>query len=136
MTLKKIIFLLIFIFSSLGIFAQNQIFIIHSDSLKGNNEFKELMGRVSLQQGTTILHCKQAIFNSLTNNVLAYGNVKIIQADTVTITGDTAVYNGDMRQAFVSGKVKLDDHTIALNTPKLNYDLNSRFATYDAGEIS
>jgi len=133
MTLKKIIFLLIFIFSSLGIFAQNQIFIIHSDSLKGNNEFKELMGRVSLQQGTTILHCKQAIFNSLTNNVLAYGNVKIIQADTVTITGDTAVYNGDMRQAFVSGKVKLDDHTIVLNTPKLNYDLNSRFATYDAG---
>ncbi len=133
MALKKICFLLFFLLSSYLSFGQSQIFIIHSDSLKGNAEFKELIGRVSLQQGTTILSCKQAIFNSLTNNVLAYGNVRIVQADTVTITGDTAIYNGDMRQAFVSGRVKLDDHTITLFTPKLNYDLNTRFADYNAG---
>lgn len=133
MTLKKLCFFIFFFFCTLSTFSQSQIFIIHSDSLKGNAEFKELIGRVSLQQGTTTLSCRQAIFNSLTNNVLAYGNVKIIQADTVTITGDTAIYNGDMRQAFVSGRVKLDDHTILLHTPKLNYDLNTRFADYNAG---
>lgn len=112
---------------------QSQIYIIKSDSLKGTPEVKELIGNVALQQGTTTLFCKQAVFNSATNNVVAYGNVKIIQADTVTITGDTAVYNGDMRQAFVSGRVKLDDRTILLYTPKLNYDLNTRFAEYNAG---
>lgn len=112
---------------------QSQIYIIKSDSLKGTPEVKELIGNVALQQGTTTLFCKQAVFNSATNNVVAYGNVKIIQADTVTITGDTAVYNGDMRQAFVSGRVKLDDRTILLYTPKLNYDLNTRFAEYNTG---
>lgn len=133
MIVKKLCFFLFLFIVALTSYSQNQIFIIHSDSLKGNADQKELIGKVALQQGTTTLYCKQAIFNSLTNNVVAYGNVKIIQADTVTITGDTAIYNGDMRQAFVSGRVKLDDHTIVLFTPKLNYDLNTRFADYNAG---
>ena len=116
---------------------QSQVELIRADSLKGYQQDlvmrKELLGHVLLRQGTTTLSCDQAVLNSTTNNVEAYGHVKIIQADTVTITGDTALYNGDMRQAFMSGRVKLDDHTIILNTNKLDYDLNSKMAIYHSG---
>ncbi len=117
--------------------AQSQIELIRADSLKGYQQElimrKELIGHVFLRQGTTTLSCDQAVLNSSTNNVEAYGHVKIIQADTVTITGDSALYNGDMRQAFVSGRVKLDDHSIILTTNKLDYDLNSKMAIYHTG---
>ena len=118
--------------------AQGQLLqIIRADSLIGMQQDlimrKTLIGRVLLQQGTTTLSCDQAVLNSTTNNVEAYGHVRIIQSDTVTITGDTALYNGNMRQAYISGRVKLDDHTIILNTPKLDYDLNSKMAIYHSG---
>jgi lipopolysaccharide export system protein LptA len=125
---------------SLPLFAQAQgqlLQVIRADSLNGMQQDlimrKTLVGRVLLQQGTTTLSCDQAVLNSTTNNVEAYGHVRIIQADTVTITGDTALYNGNMRQAYISGRVKLDDHTIILNTPKLDYDLNSKMAIYHSG---
>ncbi len=117
--------------------AQRQLEVIRADSLNGVQQDlimrKTLIGRVQLRQGTTLLSCDQAVLNSTTNNVEAYGHVKIIQADTVTILGDTAIYNGDSRQAFMTGRVKLDDHTIILTTNKLDYDLNSRMAIYHTG---
>jgi len=129
-----ILFLLIFPFLSKG---QSQVELIRADSLKGYQQElimrKELIGHVLLRQGTTTLSCDQAVLNSTTNNVEAYGHVRIIQADTVTITGDSALYSGDTRQAYVSGRVKLDDHTIILTTNKLDYDLNSRMAIYHTG---
>ena len=85
---------------------QSQVELIRADSLKGYQQDlvmrKELLGHVLLRQGTTTLSCDQAVLNSTTNNVEAYGHVKIIQADTVTITGDTALYNGDLLQAQIS----------------------------------
>jgi len=130
----------LFFLLSLPLFAQAQgqlLQVIRADSLIGMQQDlimrKTLIGRVLLQQGTTTLSCDQAVLNSTTNNVEAYGHVRIIQSDTVTITGDTALYNGNMRQAFISGRVKLDDHTIILNTPKLDYDLNSKMAIYHSG---
>lgn len=117
--------------------AQSQLEVIRADSLNGIQQDlimrKTLVGRVQLRQGTTLLSCDQAVLNSTTNNVEAYGHVKIVQADTVTILGDTAIYNGDSRQAFMTGRVKLDDHTIILTTNKLDYDLNSRMAIYHTG---
>lgn len=111
--------------------------VIHADSLNGVQQElimrKSLIGHVLLRQGTTTLNCDRAVLNSTTNNVEAYGHVKIIQADTVVITGDTAIYNGDSRQAFITGRVKLDDHTIILTTNKLDYDLNTKMAIYHTG---
>lgn len=115
----------------------NQVEIIKADSLVGLNqafmEVRKLMGNVSLRQGTTLLYCDLAILNSTTNNLEAYGKVRILQADTVTITGDTAFYFGNDRKALINGRVKLDDKTIVLTTKKLDYDLNSRMAVYNTG---
>jgi lipopolysaccharide export system protein LptA len=130
---KLIILPFLFLFISFFGFAQNQVRIINSDSLIGSPNMKNLVGHVLLQQGTTTLSCIKAVVNELTNNVEAYGKVRIVQGDTVVITGDSATYNGDMRQAFVTGHVRLDDHTIILTTNKLDYDLNSKTAVYQTG---
>ncbi|MEY4646993.1 MAG: hypothetical protein RIQ98_829, partial [Bacteroidota bacterium] len=131
------LFLFFFFLLPSCLLAQSQLEVIRADSLNGIQQElimrKTLIGHVFLRQGTTTLACDQAVLNSTTNNVEAYGHVKIIQADTVTITGDTAIYMGDSRKAYISGKVKLDDHTIVLSTSKLDYDLNSRMAIYHSG---
>ncbi len=115
----------------------NQLEIIKADSLVGMNlpfmQIRKLMGNVGLRQGTTLLYCNLAVLNETTNILEAYGKVKIIQADTVTITGDTAYYFGNERKAKINGRVKLDDKTIILSTNKLDYDLNSSVAFYNTG---
>ena len=115
----------------------NQVEIIKADSLVGQNtpfmSVRRLMGNVALRQATTLLYCNLAILNETTNILEAYGKVKIIQADTVTITGDTAYYFGNERKAKINGRVKLDDKTILLTTNKLDYDLNSSVAYYNTG---
>lgn len=115
----------------------NQLEIIKADSLVGMNlpfmQIRKLMGNVGLRQGTTLLYCNLAVLNETTNILEAYGKVKIIQADTVTITGDTAYYFGNERKAKINGRVKLDDKTIILTTNKLDYDLNSSVAFYNTG---
>ncbi len=113
----------------------NQVEIIYSDSLKGVNlpfmSVRRLIGNVALRQGTSLLYCNLAILNETTNILEAYGKVKIIQADTVTITGDTAYYFGNERKCKINGRVRLDDKTIVLTTNKLDYDMNSRMAYYN-----
>ncbi|MBB6002078.1 OstA-like protein [Arcicella rosea] len=115
----------------------SQVEIIKADSLIGQNQpfmqMKKLIGNVGLRQGTTLLYCNLAILNETTNILEAYGKVKIIQADTVTITGDTAYYFGNERKAIINGHVKLDDRTIILSTSKLDYDLNTSIAYYNTG---
>jgi lipopolysaccharide assembly outer membrane protein LptD (OstA) len=89
------LFLFFFLLLPTWLFAQSQLEVIRADSLNGIQQDlimrKTLIGHVFLRQGTTSLSCDQAVLNSTTNNVEAYGHVKIIQADTVTITGDTAI---------------------------------------------
>jgi lipopolysaccharide export system protein LptA len=143
-SIKSIQFALLF-FCSLKSFAQiptsaqpmnpNQVEIIKADSLVGINQGffqqRKLIGNVALRQATTLVYCNLAILNETTNILEAYGKVKIIQADTVTITGDTAYYFGNERKAKINGRVKLDDKTVVITTNKLDYDLNSHVAYYN-----
>jgi lipopolysaccharide export system protein LptA len=145
-SLKSVLCTLLILFS-LKSFAQiptsaqpmnpNQVEIIKADSLVGINQGffqqRKLIGNVALRQATTLVYCNLAILNETTNILEAYGKVKIIQADTVTITGDTAYYFGNERKAKINGRVKLDDKTVVITTNKLDYDLNSSVAYYNTG---
>ncbi|MES2796473.1 MAG: OstA-like protein [Bacteroidota bacterium] len=113
----------------------SQVEIIHTDSAviinDGNLEKYRLIGNVALRQNTSTMFCNIAILNRITNSVEAFGNVKIIQADTVTITGDNATYNGNSRVSKITGNVLLNDNTIKLKTDRLDYDLNTHVAYYN-----
>ncbi|MDX5482839.1 MAG: LPS export ABC transporter periplasmic protein LptC, partial [Hymenobacteraceae bacterium] len=67
------------------------------------------------------------------NLLEAFGNVRMTQADTITITGKRATYDANKRTAQVSGDVVMRDPRMTLNTPSLNYNLDTRTATYTEG---
>lgn len=154
---KYLLFALCFVFSIQIIFAQkpvipvtptpsispipafqsnpNQVEIINSDSLviinDGSLQKYRLLGNVALRQKTSTMYCNTAIYNATANSFEGFGNVKIIQADTVTITGDNVTYNGNSRVSKITGNVLLNDNTIKLRTDRLDYDMNTHVAYYN-----
>jgi lipopolysaccharide export system protein LptA len=115
----------------------SQVEIINADStvvlMDGGIERYKLIGNVGLRQGSSTMYCREAFLNRATNTVDAMGNVKIIQADTVTITGEKAFYNGNTRRANILNNVVLNDNTIKLTCTRLDYDLNTHVAYYNSG---
>ncbi|MFT4031013.1 MAG: OstA-like protein [Siphonobacter sp.] len=110
--------------------------IDHSDSLWVDQTIGStfLQGNVRLRQGNVILLCHFAKKNDLINVVEAYGNVKILQGDSLTLTGDTAMYFATTRLAKVTGRtVILNDKVSTLKTRRLDYDMNTRIASYNVG---
>ncbi|MBD2715680.1 hypothetical protein KBK19_11600 [Microvirga sp. STR05] len=96
-------------------------------------EIRKLIGNVSFRQGTTLLYCDSA-YQYLEKNALeAFSNVRIIQNDTITITGDRGTYDGDTRKARITGNVTMRDPRMTLTTQVLDYDLNRNLAYYSTG---
>lgn len=111
--------------------------ILFSESLKGIQEGgilrRTLVGNVQLQQKDVKMRCDSAVI--INNDVKAYGNIVITQADTVQIFADSAYYFGDIRQVTLLQDVVLSDGNAQLFTPTLDYDLNTRVAVYQQGAI-
>ncbi|MBO0357327.1 hypothetical protein J0X19_05170 [Hymenobacter sp. BT186] len=96
-------------------------------------EIRKLIGNVSFRQGTTLLYCDSAYQYTDKNALEAFSNVRIIQNDTITITGDRATYDGDTRKARMIGNVTMRDPRMTLTTKLLDYDLNNNLAYYSTG---
>lgn len=96
-------------------------------------EIRKVLGNVSFRQGTTLLYCDSAYQYTDRNALEAFSNVRIIQNDTVTITGNHATYDGDTRKARITGNVVMRDPRMTLTTDVLDYDLNSSLAYYSTG---
>ncbi|OUJ73192.1 hypothetical protein BXP70_15310 [Hymenobacter crusticola] len=94
---------------------------------------RKLIGNVSFRQGTTLLYCDSAYQYTERNALEAFSNVRIIQNDTVTITGDRGTYDGDTRKARMTGNVVMRDPSMTLTTSALDYDLSTNLAYYNTG---
>lgn len=114
-----------------------KIEIIWSDSTlvrnSGQQERLQLMNNVVLKQDSAYMYCDSAI---LVNEIdlYAYGNVSIRQGDSLTVFGDSLIYDGASRRAKLSGQeVGLANGPQKLFTQRLDYDLNTKMATYRQG---
>ena len=96
-------------------------------------EIRKLLGNVSFRQGTTLLYADSAYQYTEGNALEAFSNVRIIQNDTITITGDRGTYDGDTRKARITGNVTLRDPRMTLTTQLLDYDLTNNLAYYSTG---
>ncbi|MCP2043526.1 OstA-like protein [Pontibacter sp. HSC-36F09] len=93
----------------------------------------KLIGNVIFQQKETLLYA-DSVYQYRDSEILeAFGNVRINQADTVTMTGTKAIYDGAKRTAKMSGGVTMQDPNMTLTTPTLDYNLDSRTAVYTEG---
>ncbi len=93
-------------------------------------KIRKLLGNVSFQQEDTFLYCDSAYQYLDRNQVEAFSNVRVLQSDTMTITGDKGFYDGDKRTARMEGNVVMRDTRMTLTTPSLFYDLNRKTASY------
>jgi len=76
------------------------------------------------------LHCDSAYQYNKENKVRAFGNVHIIQGDTINLYGDSLVYFGDTKLAQVRSNVKMTDPKITLTTNHLDYDASNNIGYY------
>lgn len=77
--------------------------------------------------------CNNAVFYEKDNFFKAYGNVRMQQGDTVTMTSNYAEYNGTTQFAFASGKVKMTRPQSTLETDSLFFDRIKQQAYYRSG---
>lgn len=103
----------------------SRIHLIHSDLLyktpkEGAAEI--LVGNVKLSHEGVYLDCDSARFYREDNSFDAYGHVKMVQGDTLSLTSDSLFYDGFGMQAHARGNVVLIHVKSRLTTEKLDYD--------------
>jgi lipopolysaccharide export system protein LptA len=138
--LKKILFLIIvFFFGFQTIIAQktSDIIIEHADFSDINQyEIPDallLTGNVRVNHEGVIMTCNKAYYFKRENYIKAFGNVQMIQGDTLYMNSSYAEYNANIRHAIATGGVSLRSPEMSLTTDKLNFDRNSQVAYYDTG---
>jgi len=119
-----------------GAFAQEpkQIEIINSNSLEYDENIlkgaKRLIGNVQFKHENVLMFCDSAYYYD-SNKIDSFGNVKIKQGDTLSLTGDLLNYDGNTKKAVIRNNIVMQDPTIKLTTQVLNYDLNTGIADYN-----
>ncbi len=101
-------------------------------------EIRKLIGNVRFKQGDILLSCDSAYqYAPPSNRIEAFSNVRLVQADTVTITGQRLTYDGDRRTARMTSPppvpVTMTDPRMTLTTDALDYDVNRKVASYATG---
>lgn len=77
--------------------------------------------------------CDQAIHYSKDDFIEAYGNVKMIQGDTINMSAKYAEYSGKTKLAFASGDVVLTEPQSTLTTDTLYFDREKQQSFYKSG---
>jgi lipopolysaccharide export system protein LptA len=115
--------------------AQKKVKLKQADQLRGgrngDERFDRLIGNVILTQNQTTIFCDSAYFFKKRNFVEAFGKVKILEGDSVTITGRKLEYDGNTKKAKLRSNVVFTKlATATLYTDFLDFDRNTNIANY------
>lgn len=97
----------------------------------------KLIGRgIRFRQDEVLLWCDSAYKFEEKNIVEAFGHVRVVQNDTITLTCRHLIYDGNSRLLQAREEVVLRDPQMTLNTDFLDYNLNSKIGYYyNGGQI-
>jgi len=135
----KTLFYIIFSFISVVAFSQEgtEIKIIRSDFVDmDQEEFPDatlFVGNVQVQHSGATMFCNKAYLFQKTNKIRIYGNVHIVQGDTLFLDSKYAEYDGNTRIALASGDVVMRDPEMTLRTDKIHFDRNTQQSYYNSG---
>ncbi len=122
-------------FQSLLAQAPNKIVIEYSDFADVNQtEIPDallLSGNVRINHDGAILTCNKAYYFQKENYVKAFGNVQIVQGDTLFMSSKYAEYSGNVKQAYATGNVLMRSPEMTLATDTLNFDRTKQQAYYN-----
>lgn len=122
-------------------YQQDKIFLEQADSLFRINLYEDVKivkGNVKFRQGGTVMTCDSAYFYAEQDRAECFGNVRIVQGDTLYIYGDRLYYNGirqfaKLNNGPTASKVRLINRKDTLISDSLNYSFLTRTGWYDKG---
>ena len=103
-----------------------RIELLHADNWRYDQyehpDAQRLSGNVKFRHGGMYLSCDSAVYFQASNSFEAYGHVRMLQGDTLSLTGDRLYYRGDDMMAEARENVVMKHRTQTLYTDSLNYD--------------
>ncbi len=120
--------------------SDSRVHLLHADRLYFNVRqhptAQFLVGNVKFDHEGTLMYCDSALFYEATNSFDAFGNVRMVQGDTLTLTGNVLYYDGMEQIAKVREEVVLRHREMTLYTDSLDYDrLYSLGYFFDGGRL-
>lgn len=116
---------------------EERIILKHADNLRFNeNEMQSaqrLSGNVVLMHKGMTMFCDSAMLYEQSQTFDAFGHVKIIQGDTLTLTGDRLHYDGETLIAEMRFNVIMTHRNQKLYTDSLYYDRLYNMGYYEEG---
>ena len=95
---------------------------------------QRLIGNVKFKQDNVIGYCDSAYLYEADNYIIAYGNpVRFVNSDSIRLFGQRATYDGNIRQASIAGRVRLENGKSYLLSDSIFYDLNIDCGSYITG---
>jgi len=92
-----------------------------------------LNGNVKFRHDDAVMSCDSAYLYQKSNSFVAFGNIKIVQGDTLFAYGDKLYYDGNAKLVRLRGKARLVNRNTTLTTDSLNYDRTTQLAYYFTG---
>lgn len=92
---------------------------------------KIFIGNVQAQHDSMYIYCNKAYLFEKDNYIKLFGNVRLVQDDTLQMTSKYAEYNGVEKIAFASGNVVMTSPDSSLKSEKVYYDRNTGIAYYN-----
>ena len=106
--------------------SDSRVHLLHADRLYFNERIHPtaqfLVGDVRFEHEGTLMWCDSALFYEATNSFDAFGNVRMRQGDTLSLTGDILYYDGLDQMARVRHRVVLRHRDTYLYADSLDYD--------------
>ncbi|TDO72707.1 OstA-like protein [Flavobacterium chryseum] len=139
--MKKSLFFIsycLLLLSVSGIFAQapKKIIVENADYSDVNQELMPdallLTGNVKVNHDGVVLTCNKAYFFQKENYLKAFGNVQLVQGDTLYLNSKYAEYNGNLKKAFATGDAVMTSPDATLQTDTINFDRNVQQVFYNS----
>ncbi|MCF6130718.1 OstA-like protein [Flavobacterium wongokense] len=137
--MKKLLFyigFLLFALSNANAQKSSKINIEHSDNANiDQDEIPDallLSGNVRVSHEGVIFTCNKAYFFQKENYLKAFGDVQMVQGDTLFLNSKYAEYNGEVKKAFATGNVVMRSTESTLVTDTINFDRNTQEAFYNS----
>lgn len=90
-----------------------------------------LTGNVKVNHDGIVLTCNKAYVFKKENYLKAFGNVQLVQGDTLFLNSKYAEYSGNSKQAFATGDAVMSSPDATLKTDTINFDRNIQQVFYN-----
>lgn len=115
---------------------KGKINLIHTDHIENNEE--EIpgaivyTGNIQVEHNGANIFCNKAYYFHKEEYIKAFGDVRILQGDSITMTSRYAEYDGKTEKAFATGDVRMSSPDSQLVTDTVYLDRKSQQAYYNS----